>query len=278
MSLIKLPQKAVLTIAGSDPSGGAGIQADLKTFTMIGVYSGAVISCLTAQNTKGIKAVQTLDPLFVRKQIESVLEDLDVSHIKIGMIGSAQVAESICAGLAGFQGEIICDPIQLSSSGQQLIDDKGYDVVKEKLLAICSVVTPNLPELFLLTGIDPGSNSSSITEAAEKLLHTYDNLQGVIVTGGHSEATADSVTDYLFTRTNAHKTAACLEISHPRVASSNTHGTGCTFSAAFTAYHLLTGSYSKAFQKTTRYMNVLIKKSVPFTIGHGTGPLMHHLK
>jgi len=275
MSVIKVPQKVALTIAGSDPSGGAGIQADLKTFTMAGVYGGAVISCLTAQNTKGVFAVQTVDPEFVTQQIDTVLSDLDVSHIKIGMLGSAEAACSVCDALADFKGEIICDPVHLASSGQELIDKRGYEVLRTQLLDICTVVTPNLPELSLLAGRNC-ENRESLLKAGEILLHRHEKLRAVIITGGHSKTADMSITDYLLTSSSATRPADCLEISHTRIASSNTHGTGCTFSAAFTAYHLLTGDDSKAFYKTTRYLDAIIKKSVHFKIGHGTGPLLHH--
>ena len=277
MSVIKDSQQVALTIAGSDPSGGAGIQADLKTFTMVGVYGGAVISCLTVQNTQGVFAIQAIDPEIVKQQIGCVLSDLNVSHIKIGMLGSAAVAKSICEVLADFKGEIICDPVQLSSSGQQLIDNNGYDAVKSQLLDICTVITPNLPELSSLTGQNC-NNKVSLLEAAERLLQQYGKLRSVIITGGHFKPTENNITDYLLTSSGAAETADCMEISHPRITSRNTHGTGCTFSAAFTAYHLLTGDDSEAFNKTTRYMDVLIRKSAPFKIGHGTGPLMHHLR
>jgi len=277
MSVIKDSQQVALTIAGSDPSGGAGIQADLKTFTMVGVYGGAVISCLTVQNTQGVFAIQAIDPEIVKQQIGCVLSDLNVSHIKIGMLGSAAVAKSICEVLADFKGEIICDPVQLSSSGQQLIDNNGYDAVKSQLLDICTVITPNLPELSSLTGQNC-NNKVSLLEAAERLLQQYGKLRSVIITGGHFKPTENNITDYLLTSSGAAETADCMEISHPRITSRNTHGTGCTFSAAFTAYHLLTGDDSEAFNKTTRYMDVLIRKSTPFKIGRGTGPLMHHLR
>ena len=277
MSAIKIPQHVALTIAGSDPSGGAGIQADLKTFTKTGVYGGAVITCLTAQNTKGVFAVQTVDPVFVKQQIATVLDDLDVSHIKIGMLGSADVALSICETLADFEGEIICDPVRLASSGQELIGRGGYNVVRTQLFDMCTVVTPNLPELSLLTGQNC-ENRESLLKAAEVLLQRHEKLRAVIITGGHFKTADNSITDYLLTSSTASHPADCLEISHTRIASSNTHGTGCTFSAAFAAYHLLTGDDSKAFYKTTRYMEAIIKKSIHFKIGHGTGPLLHHLK
>ncbi|MDX1777027.1 MAG: hydroxymethylpyrimidine/phosphomethylpyrimidine kinase, partial [Desulfobulbales bacterium] len=147
MPLSKDTLQVALSIAGSDPSGGAGIQADVKTFTAIGVYCGAAITSLTVQNTRGVFAVQPVDPVFVGKQIDTVLRDLAVSHIKIGMLGSAAVALSVCDTLADFNGEIIYDPVLVSSSGQQLIDKEGYGGFREQLLNICTVITPNITEL-----------------------------------------------------------------------------------------------------------------------------------
>ena len=269
-------QQTALTIAGSDPSGGAGIQADIKTFTAIGVYCGAVISSLTVQNTRGVYAVQTLEPALVKDQIACVLSDLNVSHIKIGMLGSAAVAESVCDALAGFSGEIIYDPVLVSSSGRQLIDQEGYAVIRTQLLGLCTVLTPNIPELSLLTE-RKCTGRDSLLAAAEMLLQQFGKMRSVIITGGHYKPDEDTITDYLLTLAGTSRQVRSTEISHPRIESSNTHGTGCTFSAAFTAYHLLTGEDSRAFHRAADFMDALIRKSVPFTIGHGTGPLMHHL-
>jgi len=278
MPVTKDSQQAALTIAGSDPSGGAGIQADLKTFTAIGVYGSAVISALTVQNTRGVFAIQPIEPTFVKDQISCVLEDIEVSHIKIGMLGSAAVAKCICEALAGFSGEVIYDPVLMSSSGRQLIDQAGYDAVREQVLELCTVITPNVPELSVLTGKNCIDKDSLLT-AAEILLQQYGKLRSVIITGGHYKVEENIITDFLVCASeNAFSQNAHTEISHPRIASHNTHGTGCTFSAAFTAYHLLTGEDSAAFRKATSYMDAIIKKSAPFKIGHGTGPLIHHLK
>lgn len=277
MSVSKKPHHVVITIAGSDPSGGAGIQADLKTFTAIGVYGGAVISSLTVQNTRGVFAVQPVEPDFVKDQISAVLSDLNVSHIKIGMLGSAAVAMSICDAMAGFSGEVIYDPVMVSSSGQQLIDKRGYATVREKLLNICTVLTPNIPELSLLSELQCSSKEELCT-AARRLLQQYEKLRVIIVTGGHFEQEKDFITDYLFTSSDRFGPSGFQEVSHPRIASHNTHGTGCTFSAAFTAYHFQTGDDYESFHNAVRYMAAIIKKSTDSQIGHGTGPLLHHLK
>lgn len=276
MAVTKDSQPVALTIAGSDPSGGAGIQADLKTFTSIGVYGGAVISALTVQNTRGVFAVQPVDPAFVKDQITYVLNDLNVTHIKIGMLGSAAVTESICGALANFSGEIIYDPVLVSSSGRQLIDPKGYHAVRVKLLELCTVITPNIPELSLLAGRN-STDKDSLLSAGEELMLQYGKIRCMIITGGHFNVAEKTITDYLLSTSDTSLQLRYEEISHPRIVSRNTHGTGCTFSAAFTAYHLLTDDDSRAFHKATGYMDNILKKSAPFTIGHGTGPLIHCL-
>ena len=273
----KKTEKVALSIAGSDPSGGAGIQADLKTFLAIGIYGGAVISCLTAQNTKGVFATHPVEPSLVRKQIEHVLSDLNVTHIKIGMLGSAAVAESICEALKNYSGEIIYDPVMTSSSGQELIETGGYKAIRRLLLPICTVLTPNIPELSLLAG-KQCSTKKTLQNAAVKLFQLYQKLRAIIITGGHFKTGENMITDFMFMTPGKDLKTDCEEISHPRIATSNTHGTGCTFSAAFTAFHLLTGNDYEAFEKAALYMDTLIGKSVSVKIGHGKGPLMHHLK
>ena len=276
MGLEEEIHKTALAIAGSDPSGGAGIQADLKTFTVLGVYGGAVITCLTAQNTQGVFSVEPVKPSFVKEQIQYVLKDLNVTHIKIGMVGTVPIIESICEQLTDFSGEIIYDPILISSSGHALMDENGYDAVRQLLLNICTVITPNLPELPVLSQ-RTCTDQSDIFSAAESLLGKYEKLRSVIIKGGHSQADEKMVDDYLVTVDNADNKIKIIRESHPRLETRNTHGTGCTFSSAFTAYHLLTGNDSAAFLKTVSFMDELLTLSASSDIGCGTGPLVHHL-
>ena len=276
MNLDEEIQKTVLSIAGSDPSGGAGIQADLKTFTVLGVYGGAVITCLTAQNTQGVFSVEPVKPSFVKKQIQYVLKDLNVSHIKIGMVGTVPIIASICEQLADFSGEIIYDPILISSSGDALMDENGYDAVRQLLLKICTVITPNLPELPVLSE-RACTDQSEIFSAAEFLLSKHQKLRSVIIKGGHSQADEKMVDDYLVTVDSEDNKINIIKESHPRLETRNTHGTGCTFSSAFTAYHLLTGDDTAAFLKAVSFMDELLTLSASSDIGCGTGPLVHHL-
>ena len=269
-------QKSVLSIAGSDPSGGAGIQADLKTFTVLGVYGGAVITSLTAQNTQGVFSVEPISPSFVKEQISYVLKDLNITHIKVGMVGTVPIIEGICEELADFSGEIIYDPILISSSGHALMDQNGYDAVRQLLLSICTVITPNLPELPVLSE-KKCSNQDDIFSAAEFLLHKHKKLRAVIIKGGHSLSDEVMVDDYLVSLAGEDNELQITKESHPRLDTRNTHGTGCTFSAAFTAYHLLNGDDAKAFRKTVSFMDELLTLSAARDIGCGTGPLVHHL-
>lgn len=277
MSSNKQTENIVLSIAGSDPSGGAGIQADIKTLTALGVYCGAAITCLTVQNTSGVFAVQPVSPELVKQQITYVLEDLLVSHIKIGILGSAAVAESVCDALAHYSGEIIYDPVLISSSGQNLIEEEGYSAIRQILLPICTVITPNLPEFSMLAE-QACPSRDLLYQGAEKLLRQNEKLRAILVTGGHFEPGRNLITDLLLKRSDKTFQVDCQKFSHERITTRNTHGTGCTFSAAFTAFHLHTGDDLAAFRKATMYMDNLVRKSAMAKIGHGNGPLLHYLK
>jgi hydroxymethylpyrimidine/phosphomethylpyrimidine kinase len=273
--------KAVLTIAGSDPSGGAGIQADLKTFTAIGVYSGAVITCNTVQNTMGVTAFQPLDHNLIKEQIAAVVTDLPISHVKIGMIGTMEIAAAIYDGLADFQGELVWDPVMHASSGMPLTNVSTPWFTSSSLFHKTTVLTPNLPELELLTGLTI-HNPEDIRTAAGRILQRHENLRAVLVKGGHQKNAAGLITDYLFLRSDVEGRPADPALpsackSHERIQTVNDHGTGCTFASAFTAFHLLTDDYIEAFTRTTAFMQNLITLSKPFKIGHGRGPLLHHL-
>lgn len=273
--------KAVLTIAGSDPSGGAGIQADLKTFTAIGVYGGAVITCNTVQDTTGVRSYHPLDHTLIKEQIEAVLTDLPISHVKIGMVGTMEIGSVIYDILADFQGEVVWDPVMRASSGLSLTDASTSGFAFSSLLERATVLTPNLPELELLTG-KTANNPEDIEKAAGQVLQDHENLRAVLVKGGHQKNAKQMITDYLFLKSNADVRQKDIKItsihkSHDLIQTLNDHGTGCTFASALTAFHLLTNDYIEAFTRTTVFMQNLIAQSKPFKIGHGRGPLLHHL-
>lgn len=269
-------EPAILSIAGSDPSGGAGIQADIKTFSAIGVFGCAAITCLTAQNTKGVVSCQPVEPNFVRRQIELVLEDLRVTHIKIGMVGAGAVAAAINAALTGFEGEVICDPILAATGGQALFNQKEIADLLEHIIDRATVITPNLPELKTLTGHSCRRSEEALT-AARTLFSKFTKLRTIIIKGGHLDETSGIVTDYLMQRVDRSDEPLIKSVQHPRIATVNTHGTGCTFASAFAAFHLLTGDDEPAFRKTVGFMDQLLGRSSKLKMGHGHGPLFHHL-
>ncbi|MFP3982357.1 MAG: bifunctional hydroxymethylpyrimidine kinase/phosphomethylpyrimidine kinase [Desulfurivibrionaceae bacterium] len=278
--------KTVLTIAGSDPSGGAGIQADIKTFTTVGVYCGAVITAVTCQNTRGVGYFSSLSPTLVKDQINSVLTDLNVSHIKIGMLGSAEIAESVRQCLNDYEGEIIFDPVRAAGSGDPLYHGRGQEGLgaeMEGIVRLATVITPNLDELAALSKT-ACPDSETALQAAGQLLTEFPGLRAVCLTGGHLNEAPEMVTDFLVNRADSEyggesssdEPSVHLN-SHPFIKSSNLHGTGCTFSSAFTAYHLLSGDDRTAFTRASEFTARLIEKSAPYSIGRGNGPLLHSL-
>lgn len=268
--------RAALTIAGSDPSGGAGIQADLKTFTVLGVYGGAVITCLTAQNSLGVRSTRPVEPDFVREQARLVLNDLPITHIKTGMIGTGAVAVAVGDILRDFEGIVVCDPVLRASGGQELLEAGGFEAFQREVVGNATFITPNVFELEHLSGL-PCRNAEEVLQAGQFLLEKFANLAGVILTGGHLGGPDLPVRDYFIRRTADSKRAQPLIAEHERHRTRNTHGTGCTFSSAFTAYHLLTNDPDKSFYLAAAFMDQVIRKSAALTLGKGNGPLAHHL-
>ncbi|MEJ2688757.1 MAG: bifunctional hydroxymethylpyrimidine kinase/phosphomethylpyrimidine kinase [Deltaproteobacteria bacterium] len=267
----------VLAIAGSDPSGGAGVQADIKTCAIIGVYCGAAVTCVTVQNTRGVQAFVPLAPRLVKQQIDAVLNDMPVTHVKIGMVGSAAIAEAIASALADFSGEIICDPVLTSSSGTALIAEAELTAVCDNLYSRVTVLTPNLPELEALSR-QQCSDEKSLLAAAEILFLSFPSLRVVVVKGGHIAPRQRTVNDYLFLSQRAQGKGLLVEKKkHPRIRSANTHGTGCTFASAYAAYHLKSGDDLFAFSQASNFVSQLVEKSVSAKLGAGHGPLLHHL-
>jgi hydroxymethylpyrimidine kinase/phosphomethylpyrimidine kinase len=268
------PSQAILTIAGSDPSGGAGIQADLKTYASLGVYGCAAISCLTVQNSKGVYEVQAVEPGLVKEQIRKVLADLPVSHIKTGMIGTGAVARAIGECLAEFEGAIVCDPVLKASDGHDLLTGEGLACLGEHLISRATALTPNFMEFQALTGLDSDSDKA-ITSGAAGMFAQYPRLQAIIVKGGHRYEEQPLVIDSLFIRDG--RDFRSINTKRARIKTTNTHGTGCTYASALTAYHLKTENWQQAFQLAGDYVAELLRLSADREMGHGTGPLWHHL-
>jgi len=268
----------VLSVAGSDPSGGAGIQADLKTFTSIGVYGGAAVTCITVQNTKGVRSFLPLPADLVADQILTVLDDMPVTHIKTGMMGNGSIAEAVGKSLTSFQGEIICDPVLASSDGTALLSRKDITAFEIGLVARATVLTPNLHELEILSG-GKCKSEVDITRAAAKLFVLYPGLRVLVVKGGHFMPESDSVIDSMYSRSLSRTTKEPIvsHIFHNRVMTKNTHGTGCSFASAFAAFHLLHGNDLESFERSSAYLHQLLSQSAPISLGGGQGPLLHHL-
>lgn len=267
-----------LSIAGSDPSGGAGAQADLKTFARLQVYGCAAITALTVQNTLGVQACHPVAPEIVLAQIRAVLEDLPVSHVKIGMVGSRANLEAIGEALALFTGEIIYDPVIRSSSGQNLLADQEGAICGSRLAEKITVITPNHQELQSLTGQECPSTEAALNAAAT-LFPLFPALRAAVLKGGHLDEELELVTDHLLLAPHeAIPRPLYKSATHRRLRmTKNTHGTGCTFASAFTAYHLRSNSYEQAFRQSVSFIDRLLTVSQPFDAGGGTGGLMHHL-
>jgi hydroxymethylpyrimidine/phosphomethylpyrimidine kinase len=266
----------VLTIAGSDPSGGAGIQADLKTIAVIGVYGAAAVTCITVQNSRGVSRIEPLAPDLVAEQIDAVLSDHRVCCIKIGMIGNAQIAGAVGGRLASFQGDIVVDPVLVSTTGQKLLEDKALAAYRTDLLCRATVLTPNLPELRVLAEMEL-AGESDLLAAGNSLLAGYPRLQAILIKGGHAPQQG-TMTDYLVYR----EQGACrsMAITHPSVRSSNGHGTGCTLAAAFAAYRCLGSDYLEASRSSVDFVQRCLTAGSGRTIvtnPAGGGGLAHHL-
>lgn len=255
-----------LTIAGSDSSGGAGIQADLKTFSAFGVYGASVLTALTAQNTRGVSAVAPVSPTFVAAQMRAVMEDLDVSAVKTGMLASAAIVEVVAESLSGYAGlPIVVDPVMVATSGDRLLDDDAVDAVKSLLFPKALLVTPNLPEAArLLDGPVAESDAAALSQL-EKLARL--GAAAVLLKGGHG--TGGEATDLLWIA------GEVTRLVSPRIATRNTHGTGCTLSAAIAALIASGIPFGTAVARAKTYVHRAIQAGAGVSIGKGHGPVDH---
>ena len=258
----------VLSIAGSDSSGGAGIQADLKTFSSLGIYGASAITAITAQNTVGVHSQFALPRTVVYDQIIAVMEDLHPSVVKIGMLSNAEVANCVADLLEHYDIPIVLDPVVVSTSGHRLLSTEALDVVKQRLLPIAKVVTPNIPEMQALTMM-PLSTISERLEAARYLIAL--GAQAVLLKGGHEKG--DMKRDILYQYADGEITATYL--SSPTIATRNTHGTGCTLSSAIAAYIATGFGLSEAVKLAKEYMSKAIEAGADVSIGSGNGPVNH---
>jgi hydroxymethylpyrimidine/phosphomethylpyrimidine kinase len=255
----------VLTIAGSDPSGGAGIQADLKTFSALGTYGMSAITALTVQNTQGVRAVQVIDPAFVAAQIDAIFDDVRVDAVKIGMVATAEIAAAIADRLRHHAARnIVLDPVMVAKSGDRLLREDAVAALRDRLIPLASVVTPNLPEAAdLLSAAEPTTLPEM--RQAVRALHRF-GPRYVLLKGGHLPA-ADSP-DLLFDG------ETITELTAPRIATRNTHGTGCTLSSAIAAL-LPRHKMPEAVQRAKAYLTAAIAASGRLAVGAGHGPVHH---
>jgi hydroxymethylpyrimidine/phosphomethylpyrimidine kinase len=260
-----------LTVAGSDPSGGAGIQADLKTFSALRVYGTAVLTALTAQNTRGVTGVHPVPPEFVGAQLRTLLDDVTVHATKLGMLGSAAVVRELSAVLAERPaGPVICDPVMVATSGDRLVDEETVDAVRVDLLPLTDLVTPNVPEAAALLDVAPAAGVEEMVEQARALLEL--GPAAVLLKGGHLGG--DESVDVLVT------TSGAMRTSRPRVATTATHGTGCTLSAAIAALVARDGrgrppDWTSAVENARDYLQAALTAGASLRIGSGHGPVHH---
>lgn len=255
----------VLSIAGSDPSGGAGIQADLKTFSALGAYGCAALTALTAQSTRGVSGVQVVSADFVRAQVQTLIEDVRLDAVKIGMLATAEIAETVGALLRdAIRSPVILDPVMVATSGDRLLDDDAVAAVRS-LLPLVAAITPNLPEAAALLQCEPATSIADLRDQARALRDL--GARRVLVKGGH-RAGEDAV-DIWLDEQGEH------ELRAPRIETRNTHGTGCTLSSAIAALVPQRDSWLTAVTDAKAWLTGALAAADTLTIGSGSGPVHH---
>lgn len=257
----------VLTIAGTDPSGGAGIQADIKTISATGCYAASVITALVAQNTQGVQAIQAVPADFVMQQIDSVFSDLDISAVKIGMLHNKNIIETVSSALEKFKPKnIVLDPVMVAKNGCELLPANTIHFIQERLFPLVNLITPNLLEAEKILG-EKIETFSDMERAAEKIGNSF-NIN-VLLKGGHMNSTQSS--DVLYSKN---------DFSHywfheERINTKNTHGTGCTLSSAIASYLAKGCTLQNAIHIAKKYLTKAIESGRNFQIGRGCGPVNH---
>lgn len=256
----------LLSIAGSDPSGGAGIQADLKTFSALGCYGMAAVTALTAQNTRGVTAVHVPPPAFLEAEIEAVFADIAVAAVKIGMLASGDMVRVVARCLAARPTlPIVLDPVLVATSGDSLGSPDVVDAIVSHLLPLATVVTPNLHEAARLSGLPVPRDEDAMRAAAASLQAR--GARAVLVKGGHLPG--DEAVDLLA------EGDGILFFTGPRIATRNTHGTGCTLSSAIACYLAKGLALADAVGAAKSYLTNAILESASLDVGHGHGPVHH---
>ncbi|KQB97450.1 hydroxymethylpyrimidine kinase [Loktanella sp. 1ANDIMAR09] len=248
-----------VTIAGSDSGGGAGIQADLKAFSAMGVYVASVVTAVTAQNTQAVTAIHPIPDDVVVAQIKAVLDDIAIDVVKIGMLGTPSLIAAVADALAGYDGPVVLDPVMIAKSGDTLLADSAIDALKSALFARATLLTPNLPEATKLVG------EGSTQAQANALLEL--GVGAVLMKGGHADG--ETCTDYLVSQTETQAFSA------PRVNTRNTHGTGCSYSSAIAAGLAQGMGLSDAVSRAHAWLHEAILHADELHVGHGHGPIHH---
>jgi hydroxymethylpyrimidine/phosphomethylpyrimidine kinase len=255
-----------LTIAGSDPSGGAGIQADLKTFSALGAYGCAVLTALTAQSTRGVTGVHLVPADFVREQLETLVDDVRLDAVKIGMLATAELAGTVGAFLVEHpQRVLVLDPVMVATSGDRLLDPDAVEAVR-RLLPLASLVTPNLPEAAVLLDDEPATTVDRLVEQAQALRRA--GARRVLVKGGHLTGD-DRAVDVLAGPEGVELLTA------PRVPTGNTHGTGCSLSSAIAALRPTSADWPTAVRTAKAWLTGAIAAADGLEVGTGSGPVHH---
>ena len=255
-----------LTIAGSDSSGGAGIQADLKTFAALGVYGASVITALTAQNTSGVSGIHVVPADFVTAQIDAVFRDLHVDAVKIGMVARLATIDAIAAGLTRWSPKhVVLDPVMVATSGDRLLAAEAVDALRTTLIPRASLVTPNLPEAAALLDEPVALSESAIESQGKRLLAM--GCRTVLIKGGHGQG-AESI-DYLIDGNGI------IALAAPRIATKNTHGTGCSLSSAIAAGLAKGDDMETAVRNAKAWVHAAIAAADRLDVGHGHGPIHH---
>ena len=262
-----------LSVAGIDPSGGAGIFADLKAFSALGAYGTGVVAALTAQNTQGVTGVHGVPPAFVRLQLDTLFADVRIDAAKIGMLGTADIAAAVAEGLAvpiaaGRLAHLVVDPVMVAKSGDTLLGREAIATLIEAVLPLATVLTPNLPEAGVLLDARPAGTLKEMQRMAERLrrLLRDDGRRFVLLKGGHLSGDA---TDLLFDGDRM------IELSAPRVETRNTHGTGCTLSAAIAALLANDVEPVAAVRQAKQYLTEALRQADRLRVGSGHGPVHH---
>lgn len=253
---------SALTIAGSDPSGGAGIQADMKTFSALGAYAMSVITALTAQNTRGVTGVHVVPTEFVALQIDTVIADVTPSAVKIGMLATAELADLVGTYLPRFEISVL-DPVMVATSGDRLLDDDATEAVR-RLIPLAGIITPNVAEAAVLLDTDPATTTAELEAQAAALLDI--GAQRVMAKGGHLD---DDATDIYA------EPGRTVRLRGRRIATTSTHGTGCTLSSAIAALVPQRETWVDAVADAKRYLTGALASADVLDIGHGHGPVHH---